>query len=92
MTNHARDQQVFWHNHTYVLGGECTASRAHFHAYYQNDVAVFTIDPVEMIAGGLPRRQQRLVEAWAELHQTDLANDWERLHIGQRPEPIEPLR
>jgi len=28
----------------------------HFHAYYQNDVAVFSIDPVESIAGSLPRR------------------------------------
>ncbi len=40
---------------------------AHFHAYYQDEVAVFTIEPVEIIAGSLPRRQQRLVEAWAEL-------------------------
>ncbi len=64
----------------------------HFHAYYQNEVAVFTVEPVEMIAGSLPRRQQRLVEAWAELHQTELATDWARLHGGQRPNPIEPLR
>lgn len=47
---------------------------AHFHAYYQNDVAVFGIDPVELIAGSLPRRQQRFVEAWAELHQQELLN------------------
>ena len=64
----------------------------HFHAYYQDEVGVFTIDPVELIAGALPRRQQRLVEAWAELHQADLEGDWERLHSGQRPVPIEPLR
>lgn len=36
----------------------------HFHAYYQEHVAIYTIDPVELIAGTLPRRQQRLVEAW----------------------------
>jgi hypothetical protein len=65
---------------------------AHFHAYYQDEVAVYTIDPVELIAGSLPRRQQRLVEAWAELHQAELAVDWERLQTGQRPVPIEPLR
>jgi len=40
----------------------------HFHAYYQDDVAVLTIDPVELIAGSLPKRQQRFVEDWAELH------------------------
>lgn len=64
----------------------------HFHAYYQDAVAVYNIAPVELIAGTLPRRQQRLVEAWAELHQTELTADWERLQAGQRPLPIEPLR
>jgi len=66
--------------------------RAHFHAYYQEQVAVFGIDPVEIISGSLPRRQQRLVEAWAELHQMELNGDWERLQAGQAPLPIEPLR
>jgi hypothetical protein len=64
----------------------------HFHAYYQDAVAVYNIAPVELIAGSLPRRQQRLVEAWAELHQTELTADWERLQAGRRPLPIEPLR
>ena len=40
----------------------------HFHAYYQDHVGIYSIDPLELIAGGLPRRQHRLVEAWAELH------------------------
>ena len=65
--------------------------RSHFHAYYQDEVAVFSIDPVELIAGSLPRRQQRLVEAWAELHQQELLIDWELLQSGQRPQPIDPL-
>lgn len=34
----------------------------HFHAYYQEEVGIYSIDPVEMIAGSLPRRQKRLVE------------------------------
>jgi hypothetical protein len=33
---------------------------AHFHAYCQDEVGVFSIDPVELIAGALPRRQTRL--------------------------------
>ena len=64
----------------------------HFHAYYQDDVTVFSIDPVEVVAGSLPRRQQRLVEAWAELHQQELLNDWQLLQTGQIPVPIDPLR
>lgn len=65
---------------------------AHFHAYYQDDVGIFSLNPIELIAGSLPRRQQRLVEAWAELHQNDLVADWEMLQQGRSPRPIEPLK
>ena len=63
-----------------------------FHAYHQDDVAIFGIDPVDLIAGKLPRRQRRLVEAWAELHQEELMADWDRLQAGRPPQPIEPLQ
>ncbi len=63
----------------------------HFHAYYQEHVAIYGIDPVDVISGSLPKRQRRLVEAWAELHQGDLLADWERLQRGQLPLPIAPL-
>jgi hypothetical protein len=65
---------------------------AHFHAYCQDEVGVFSIEPVEMIASSMPRRQQRLVEAWTELHQAELKVDWERLQEGRKPTPIEPLK
>lgn len=44
-------------------------SMPHFHAYYGENVGVFSISPVALIIGFLPMRQQRLVEAWGELHQ-----------------------
>ena len=65
---------------------------AHFHTYYQDEVGIFSIDPVELIAGSLPRRQRRFVEAWAELHQGELRVDWQRLQEGRKPVPIEPLK
>ena len=64
----------------------------HFHAYYQEDVGVYAIDTIELIAGELPRRQRRLVEAWAELHREELLSDWERLQSGQVLFKIDPLR
>jgi hypothetical protein len=64
----------------------------HFHAYYQDEVAIFGFDPVEMLAGSLPKKQQRLVEAWAELHQDELARDWQSLQDGNKPAAIEPLK
>ena len=66
--------------------------RPHFHAYYQGDVGVYAIDTIELIAGQLPRRQQRLIEAWIELHHEELLTDWERLQSGQVPFKIDPLR
>ena len=62
----------------------------HFHAYYQEHVGVFSLDPVDLIAGDLPRTQQRLVEAWAELHRSELRADWDRLQAGRPPLPIAP--
>lgn len=63
----------------------------HFHAYYQDEVAVVGLDPIDVIAGNLPRRQLRLVEKWAALHQDELTADWERLQGGEAPLPIAPL-
>ena len=65
--------------------------RPHFHAYYQEDVGIYAVDSIEMIAGELPKRQQRMVEAWAELHQLELQQDWERLQSGESPVSIPPL-
>ena len=64
----------------------------HFHAYYQDQVAIYSIDPIELIAGSLPRRQGRLVEAWAELHQAELLAAWQCLQEGCKPQSIEPLK
>jgi len=65
---------------------------AHFHAYYQDHTAVVAIDPVDILAGELPQRQRRLVEAWAELHQAELLLDWALLTAGRKATPIEPLQ
>ena len=65
---------------------------AHFHAYFQNEAAVFSINPVELIAGTFPQKQRRLAEAWAELHQDELQADWNLLHSGRSAAPIEPLK
>ena len=64
----------------------------HFHATFGEHVAVFSVDSIERIAGWLPRRQRRLVEAWAELHRAELSDDWRRLQAGLPARPIAPLR
>jgi hypothetical protein len=64
----------------------------HFHAYYGEHVAIFSITPVGLITGFIPQRQQRLVEAWAELHQEELSADWDLLKEGRKPSKIQPLQ
>jgi hypothetical protein len=64
----------------------------HFHATYGDDDASFGIDPPRLLAGRLPRRQQRLVLAWAELHQDELRTNWQLAMNGQRLLRIEALR
>ena len=64
----------------------------HFHAYYQEQVALFSISPVALTIGFLPQRQRRLVEAWAELHTAELLADWQLLEQGRKPAPIPPLQ
>jgi len=55
-------------------------------------VGVFTVDTIECLGGRLPKAQQRLVEAWAEIHRAELQQDWELLQSGRPPVKIEPLR
>ena len=64
----------------------------HLHAYYQNTVGIYRVDQIEMIEGNLPRKEQRLVEAWIILHQNELLENWERLQSSQLPFKIAPLK
>ena len=63
----------------------------HFHAYYQDQVGIYSISPIRRIQGNLPVRQHRMVEAWAEIHQRELMVDWDCLQTGEIPAPIPPL-
>lgn len=64
----------------------------HIHAYYQEHVAVYSIPDIEILTGIIPRRQQRLVEAWMELHQAELMKNWELLEAGEEIRKLPPLR
>jgi hypothetical protein len=65
--------------------------RPHFHAFYQDSAVSIAIDIIEVLAGGLPRKQQRLVEAWTELHQGELLEAWQAVINRRRPQRIDPL-
>lgn len=46
----------------------------------------------EIIDGNLLRKQQKLVLAWAELHQEELMEDWNLVMEGEPPFKIQPLQ
>jgi hypothetical protein len=79
---------VIWmyHNEMHHLG------RPHFHASYGGDEAIVDIESLAIIAGGLPPRGQRLVAEWAQAHQAELRENWDRARSHQPLLPIDPLR
>ena len=64
----------------------------HFHAWHADGTAKVRIDEIDVIEGDLKRRQLRLVLAWAELHQAELLENWQRARVGGILNEIDPLQ
>jgi hypothetical protein len=63
----------------------------HFHAIYGEFEAHVSIDTLEVIQGRLPRRALELVLDWAELHATELRDNWDRAREHSKLFSIQPL-
>lgn len=63
----------------------------HIHAKYAEFEASVSISEGEILAGELPRKQLRLVQAWIELHRDELMADWDLAVSGENPYKIDPL-
>ncbi len=63
----------------------------HFHATYQEYNAVFNMDG-ELTDGEMPKKQLKLISAWAELHRDELLANWELAMNEQPLYKIDPLR
>lgn len=63
----------------------------HIHARYGDLEASIRIEDGEILAGELPRKQLRLVQAWIELHRDELMADWVLAASGENPYKIDPL-
>ncbi len=63
----------------------------HFHARHGDHEAVVAIASGEVVTGGLPRREAKLVADWWGLHRVELADAWRRASRGQAPGTIDPL-
>lgn len=63
----------------------------HFHAQYAEFAASVEIRGGVVHTTGFPRRALRLVLEWAELHEADLLENWQRMRRDEAPLPIPPL-
>jgi hypothetical protein len=77
-------QMIFYDNKRHSL--------PHIHVQYGGDDATFSIEDGSVLAGKLPPRQTRLVQAWIELRRDELAADWKLAINGATLLPIDPLR
>ena len=64
----------------------------HIHAQFQDYEAVFSIPDGELIAGNLPPKKMKMVQAWIVMHEEDLVANWELATNEKNIFRIEPLR
>jgi hypothetical protein len=64
----------------------------HFHATFQGLDATVNINTCEIIKSNFPRKQTKLILAWAELHQDELLANWELVMNGESPHNIDALK
>ena len=69
---------------------ECTVHRVNIiHLIFMPIIKIFKaivdINTCEITEGNLPKRQAKMVVAWAEIHQEELLADWELASKGELP-------
>lgn len=62
----------------------------HFHAYYNNNEAIFTFDG-KVIRGDFPNNKLKLVEAWSIIHREELEANWLLCKNNEKLFSIQPL-
>jgi len=62
----------------------------HFHARYQDQEIIVEIE-TGLVEGRMSKRALRMVLEWADLHQAELQENWERARQRQSLNAIAPL-
>ena len=66
-------------------------NKPHFHVYYNEFSASIGVDG-ELIAGSIPVKQLKLVQAWAALHEDELYAAWNNAVRNEAFNKIAPLQ
>jgi len=64
----------------------------HIHVQYNEFEAIYSIETGDVLAGLIPQKQSKLVEAWIEIRKEDLLADWVLAVNGETPLKIDPLK
>ncbi len=64
----------------------------HIHVRYSGHKAAVAIEDGSVLAGSLPSKQIKMVQAWIEIHKDELFADWELALAGEQPFRIAPLQ
>ena len=67
-------------------------SLAHIHVRYAGQKASIAIEDGRVLAGNIPPKQLKMVQAWIEIHTDELFADWELAVAGEQPYSIAPLQ
>lgn len=65
--------------------------KPHIHGIYGDNEVVVSLDG-EVLEGGLPRKQQKILEAWIAIHEDELNANWTLLSNGEEFFKIDPIR
>jgi len=64
----------------------------HIHVRYAGQKASIAIEDGRVLAGSIPPKQLKMVQAWIEIHKDELFADWELAVAGEQPFRIAPLQ
>jgi len=67
-------------------------SLPHIHVRYSGEKASVAIEDGRILAGSIPQKQLKMVQAWIEIHKDELFADWELAAAGEEPFRIAPLQ
>ena len=63
----------------------------HLHANYNEYTAIFDLNG-NIIDGKIPNSQKKIVQAWIEIHNSELNNLWDLLVEGKKGFKITPIK
>ena len=64
----------------------------HFHAKYAGRKASFYIENPCVLEGNLHPRAERMIIEWAQEHQDELLENYQKMRNDEKPQIIEPLK